>query len=47
VRQLFHQWHRWREGQISRVDIQVITTPIRLAIKTTLREVGDLAYTKG
>ena len=27
--QLFHQWHRWRECQISRQELQAITTPIR------------------
>ena len=46
-RQLFHQWHRWREGQISREDLQTITTPIRQAIETTLREVSDLGFIKG
>ena len=46
-RQLFHQWHRWREGQISREDLQTITTPIRQAIETTLREVSDLGFNKG
>ncbi len=46
-RQLFHQWHRWREGQISREDLQAIATPIRQAIETTLREVSDLGVAKG
>jgi hypothetical protein len=36
-RQLFHQWHPWREGEISRENLQAITTPIRQAIETTLR----------
>ncbi|MFM7640115.1 MAG: IS66 family transposase [Cyanobium sp.] len=45
--QLFHQWHRWRERQISRQELQAITTPIRQAIETTLKEVSDLGFTKG
>jgi transposase len=46
-RQLLHQSHRWREGQISREDLQAMTTPIRQAIETTLREVSDLGFVKG
>ena len=46
-RQLFHQWHCWREGQISRQDLQAITTPIRQAIETTLNEGSDLGFAKG
>ncbi len=46
-RQLFHQWHRWREGQISRQDLQAITTPIRQAIETRLKEVSHLGFAKG
>ena len=45
--QLFHQWHRWRECQISRQELQTITTPIRQALETTLREVSDLGFAKG
>jgi hypothetical protein len=45
--QLFHQWHRWRECQISRQELQAITTPIRQALETTLREVSDLGFAKG
>jgi hypothetical protein len=43
----FHQWHRWRKGQISRQDLQAITTPIRQAIQTTLKEMSDLGFAKG
>ncbi len=45
--QLFHQWHRWRESQISRQELQAITTPIHQAIETTLKEVSDLGFIKG
>ncbi len=45
--QLFEQWHRWREGQISRQQLQAMTTPIRQAIETTLKEVSDLGFAKG
>ncbi len=31
--QLFHHWHRWREGQISRQELQDLTTPIRQAFE--------------
>ena len=45
--QLFHQWHRWREGQINQQQLQSITTPIRLAFEQTLQEVSDLGFAKG
>ena len=45
--QLFHQWHRWREGQINQQQLQSITTPIRLAFEQTLQEVSDLGFVKG
>ena len=41
------QWHRWRECQISHQELQAITTPIRQALETTLREVSDLGFSKG
>jgi transposase len=44
---LFHQWHRRRECQISRQELQAITTPIRQALETTVREVSDLGFAKG
>jgi hypothetical protein len=43
-RQLFHQWYRWREGQISRDDLHAMTTPFIQAIKTISREVSDLGF---
>jgi transposase len=45
--QLFHQWHRWREGQISRQELQVLTTPIRQAFEAKLKEVSELGGTRG
>lgn len=45
--QLFHQWHRWREGQINHQQLQSVTTPIRLAFEQTLQEVSDLGFVKG
>jgi transposase len=45
--QLFHHWHRWREGQISRQELQVLTIPIRQAFEAKLREVSDLGFAKG
>ena len=45
--QLFHHWHRWREGQISRQELQTLTTPIRQAFETKLKEVSDLGFAKG
>ena len=45
-RQLFHQWHRWRECQISRQELQIITTPIRQAlvsrVKFLVRRIASL-----
>jgi hypothetical protein len=35
-RQMFQQWHRWREGQISRQDLKIVMQPIRQAIEATL-----------
>lgn len=35
--QLFHQWHRWRVGQINCQELQSVTTPIRLAFEKTLQ----------
>jgi len=40
--QLFHQWHRWRAGQINRQELQSVTTPIRLAFEQTLQRVVEL-----
>ena len=45
--QLFQQWHRWREGQISRQELQTFTTPIRQALETLLQEVSDLGFSNG
>ena len=45
--QLFHQWHRCREGQISRQELQVLTTPIRQAFEAKLKEVSELGGTRG
>ncbi len=45
--QLFHQWHRWREGLISRQELLALTTPIRQAFEAKLREVSDLGFAKG
>ncbi len=45
--QLFHQWHRWRAGQINRQELQSVTTPIRLAFEQTLQQVSDLGCAKG
>jgi transposase len=45
--QLFHHWHRWREGQISRQELQDLTTPIRQAFEAKLKEVSDLGFAKG
>ena len=44
---LFQQWHRWREGQISRQELQTFTTPIRQALETLLQEVSELGFAKG
>ena len=45
-RQMFEQWHRWREGQISRQDLKICMQPIRQAIAITLQEVNDIGCTK-
>ena len=45
-RQMFQQWHRWREGQISRQDLKIVMQPIRQAIEATLKEVSNLGFAK-
>ena len=45
--QLFHQWPRWREDQLSRQELQTFTTPIRQELETLLQEVSELGFAKG
>ena len=45
--QLFHQWHRWRDGEIDRQELQSLTEPIRQAFKSKLQEASDLGFHKG
>ena len=45
--QLFQHWHRWRGGQISRQQLQALTTPIRQAFEVKLKEVSDLGFARG
>ncbi|MFM7548591.1 MAG: transposase [Cyanobacteriota bacterium] len=45
--QLVPYWHRWREGKISRQELQASTTPIRQAFEAQLNEVSDLGFTRG
>ncbi|MBM5817428.1 MAG: IS66 family transposase, partial [Cyanobacteria bacterium K_Offshore_surface_m2_239] len=45
-RQMFEQWHHWREGKISRQDLKICMQPIRQAIAKTLQEVSDLGFSK-
>jgi transposase len=45
-RQMFEQWHRWREGQISRQDLNISMLAIRQAIAIILQEVSDIGCTK-
>jgi hypothetical protein len=37
-KQLFEQWHRWREGQINRQELKTFTTPIRQEIEAWLAD---------
>ena len=46
-KQLFEHWHRWREGQINRQELQTFTTPIRQEIETVLCQANDLGFAKG
>ena len=46
-KQLFEQWHRWREGQINRQELKTFTTPIRQEIETVLHQASDLGFVKG
>ena len=39
---LFHQWHRWRDGEIDRQELQSLTAPIRQAFESKLQEASDL-----
>jgi transposase len=43
---MFQQWHRWREGQISRQDLKILMQPIRQAMEATLKEVSNLGLAK-
>ena len=45
--QLFHQWHRWRDGEIDRQELQSLTAPIRQAFESKLQEASDLGFHKG
>ena len=45
--QLFHQWHRWRDGEIDRQELQSLTEPIRQAFESKLQEASDLGFHKG
>jgi transposase len=45
--QLFHQWHRWRDGEIDRQELQSLTAPIRQAFEGKLQEASDLGFHKG
>jgi transposase len=45
--QLFHQWHRWRDGEIDRQELQSLTAPIRQAFESKLQEASDLGFCKG
>ncbi len=46
-KQLFHQWHRWRDGKIDRQELQSLTAPIRQAFESKLQEASDLSFHKG
>jgi transposase len=45
-RQMFQQWHRWREVQINRQDLKIVMQPIRQAIEATLKAVSNLGFAK-
>ena len=45
--QLFHQWHRWRDGEIDRQELKSLTAPIRQAFESKLQEASDLGFHKG
>jgi transposase len=46
-RQLFEQWHRYRDGTISWPVLQHSSQPIRLAFETTLQRVVELGVERG
>jgi transposase len=46
-KQLFEQWHRWREGQINRQELKSFTIPIRQVIETVLHQASDLGFATG